>query len=174
MRKESMRLFIAITLDDTAREALCSLQRETIRMGVTGNFTRPENLHLTLAFIGEYSDPAHVLEVIRALPWKPCKLDFQEFGAFDDIWWVGVEANEGVATYVEQLRQALMAAGIPCDQREFIPHITLIRKARFDKEQLPPLHVPAYSMEVDHVSLMQSGSGRNGVIYTEIKGEFDD
>lgn len=63
-----MRLFIAIQLDGNIKDALTAVQK-TLRVNrVGGNYTKIENLHLTLAFIGEYGDPNRVLEVIRTVP----------------------------------------------------------------------------------------------------------
>ena len=51
-----MRLFIAIGLNDNIKAALAEMQEAMRRQGIRGNYTRIENLHLTLAFIGEYGD----------------------------------------------------------------------------------------------------------------------
>ena len=55
-----MRLFIAIQLDDTIKNALTGIQAALRAARVSGNYTKIENLHLTLAFIGEYDDPDYV------------------------------------------------------------------------------------------------------------------
>ena len=57
-----MRLFIAITLSDAMKDALIDVQNTMYEHGVRGNYTKEENLHLTLAFIGEYPDPEAVLD----------------------------------------------------------------------------------------------------------------
>ena len=66
-----MRLFIAIQLNDEIREALRDMQDSMRGLGVQGNYTGPGNLHLTLAFIGEYPDPAPVLDVIESVRFRP-------------------------------------------------------------------------------------------------------
>jgi 2'-5' RNA ligase len=48
-----MRLFIAIHFSPGVREVLLSAIDSLRAQAVSGNFTRPENLHLTLAFIGD-------------------------------------------------------------------------------------------------------------------------
>ena len=48
-----MRLFIAINLSDDMKAALLDLQNDLYDRGVRGRYTTEENLHLTLAFIGE-------------------------------------------------------------------------------------------------------------------------
>ena len=48
-----MRLFIAINFSPSFKKAILSSAQQLRDRGVRGNFTREENLHLTLAFIGE-------------------------------------------------------------------------------------------------------------------------
>ncbi len=60
-----MRLFLAILLSDEMKDALIHTQNRWYDAGVRGNYTAEENLHLTLAFIGEYPDAEPVLEARR-------------------------------------------------------------------------------------------------------------
>ena len=60
-----MRLFIAIELTDRIKDELCMIQKRIKLQGMKGNFTVRENMHLTLAFIGEYSDPEQVSDVLN-------------------------------------------------------------------------------------------------------------
>ena len=77
-----MRLFIAIQLSDSIRNSLTAVQTYLRDHGVRGNYTKIENLHLTLAFIGEYSDPDLVLEAIRPVPFAPFPMRIEGFGSF--------------------------------------------------------------------------------------------
>ncbi|MBP3277766.1 MAG: RNA 2',3'-cyclic phosphodiesterase, partial [Butyrivibrio sp.] len=60
-----MRLFIAICFDDNMLNSLVEIQDDLIRSGGRGNYTPRENLHMTLAFIGEYDDPEQIEEVMK-------------------------------------------------------------------------------------------------------------
>lgn len=46
-----MRLFIAIQVEDKILDALTDFQDDLKALGVTGNYTKRENLHITLAFV---------------------------------------------------------------------------------------------------------------------------
>ena len=164
-----MKLFIALRLSDDMCEAIGDLQQVLQRQGVRGNYTPRENLHLTLAFIGEYSDPEPVLEVLSAVPFEPVELALEGVGAFGDLWWIGLEACQGLQGYVRRLRHALAEAGIPFDRKRFSPHITMLRRAdvALSKVRIPPVERAA--MIVDHPSLMRSDRGKAGMIYTEIR-----
>ena len=55
-----MRLFIAIRLSDEMKKALINCMHDLKKQGVEGNYAPAQNLHMTLAFIGEYDDPESV------------------------------------------------------------------------------------------------------------------
>ena len=160
-----MRLFIAIKLNSEIRNALTDVQKHLIRRGIRGNYTNTDNLHITLAFIGEYDEPDFVKEVLSEVPFSPFPISLSALGHFGDLWWVGISDNVELASYVKRLHQALSEAGIPFDKKKFSPHITLIRKAI---GSLPAVSVPKTTMSVDHISLMRSERGPKGMIYTEI------
>ena len=160
-----MRLFIAIKLNSELRNALTDVQKHLIRSGIRGNYTNTDNLHITLAFIGEYDEPDFVTEVISEVPFSPFPIFLSTLGHFGNLWWVGLDDNDELDSYVKRLRKALSEAGIPFDKKKFSPHITLIRKAI---GTLPAVSVPKTVMSVDHISLMRSERGPKGMIYTEI------
>ena len=168
-----MRLFIAIRLSDEIRSGLAEIQSFLRNRGVSGNFTKLENLHLTLAFIGEYADPEDVLDAMRGVPFAPFSIRLDGFGSFGDLYWRRIGENNELSAYVKRLRRALAESGIPFDRKKFSPHITLIRKASFDKNRgFPGVTVPDVSMEADRVSLMRSDRTKSGMVYTEIGQVF--
>ena len=176
-----MRLFIALQLNDEMKDALVGIQNAMKRQGVTGNFTKRENLHLTLAFIGEYPDPEDVREVIAQVPFEAFAIELEGIGAFKDLWWAGIAGgsdssggsggSDAVKSLAKRLRRALSDAGIPFDRKKFSPHITLVRRARSLDGKIPAgvlEDIPDAGMLVDHISLMRSDRGKNGMIYTEL------
>ena len=60
-----MRLFVAIRLDQKMRAALADMQRQMRDQHVSGNYTPDENMHLTLAFIGDYPNQPFRLRLLR-------------------------------------------------------------------------------------------------------------
>ncbi len=166
-----MRLFIAILFDEPMRRALRETQDELKRRGVDGGYTSETNLHLTLAFIGEYPDPGRVLDLIGKTPLKPFDLRLEGIGAFGSVWWAGIEPCEALMEYAARLRKALADADIPFDGRDFVPHITLVRNAAGALPEDLPL--PEAVMPVRHIALMRSEWSAEGVIYTEVTGQTD-
>ena len=148
-----MRLFIAIPLSDTMKDALTAVQDEMYDNGVRGNFTSRENMHLTLAFIGEYPDKDAFF------------LSLSGMGCFRDLWWAGMDESAPLHAVVRRIRHALADHNIPFDRKRFSPHITLIRKAT---GTMPDIQIEKVSMPVERIYLMRSDRGKHDMIYTEV------
>lgn len=160
-----MRLFIAIRLSDDMRDALKSAQDTLYGCGVRGRFTPAENLHLTLAFIGDYPEAGPVLDALSALSFAPFELVLEGMGCFDNLWWAGIQSSAPLEAVARRIRRALAEREIPFDRKRFSPHITLIRNA---SGRLPGNPLRPASMTVRAVSLMRSERGKKGMIYTEL------
>ena len=164
-----MRLFIAIQFEENIINALTDFQNNLKRQGVTGNYTKRENLHITLAFIGDYGNPERVLDAMERVDFRPMKISLDGVGNFGDLFWVGLADNPQLAGYVRRLRRELSEQGIPFDKKRFSPHITLVRKSSYkDGKTIPVSEPPKGGMVATGVSLMCSERGKNGMIYTEI------
>ena len=160
-----MRLFIAILLSEKMKNALINIQNEMYDKGIRGHFTPEENMHLTLAFIGEYPDTVPVTEALEAVAFTPFDLALEGLGCYGDLWWAGVKDSAPLEAVVRRIRRALAENGIPFDKKRFSPHITLIRKAR---GEMPGVRPETAAMTVDRISLMRSDRGKSGMIYTEV------
>ncbi len=160
-----MRLFVSINLSDRLKDALIAAQNELYDRGVRGNFTSEENMHLTLAFIGEYADADTVLEALSGVSFTPFEITLGGMGCFGDLWWAGIKESAPLKAVERRVRRALAENEIPYDRKRFNPHITLLRKAA---GKMPVTRIQPVSMTVNAVSLMRSERGRNGMIYTEL------
>ncbi len=161
-----MRLFIAIQLSEEMRKALVDCLHDLKKQGVEGNYVPAQNLHLTLAFIGEYRDPEQVKRILASVPLPAFRLALSEKGNFGNILWAGVKGNQKLKTYVRDLRAALKNAGIPFEDDRFTPHITLIRKVSARSPY--QVHLPKAAMEVKRASLMKSETKNGKVTYREV------
>jgi len=164
-----MRLFIAIRFTSEIKNELTRFQNDLKRNGLAGRFVPVENLHLTLAFIGEYPNPDDVLDVLEQVPFTPFDLSLGSAGQFGDLYWCGIDNAIGLEAYVRRLRRALAESGIPFDKKKFSPHITLVRRGQLLREDAIAIaKAPEGAMHASHVSLMRSDRGKAGMIYTEI------
>ena len=161
-----MRLFVAILLSEEMQKAIVASMHDLKKQGVEGNYVPAQNLHMTLAFIGEYDDPGRVKRVIEKVPFAPFRLSVSEKGNFGTTLWAGVKGNQKLKTYVKELREALSAEGIPVEKDKFVPHITLIRKAAAKKPY--QVHLPKAEMTAERVSLMKSEIKNGKPVYREL------
>ena len=170
-----MRLFIAVNFDENALAEIDSYQKDLKDCKIEGNYTPRENLHLTLAFIGEYSDPDEILDIMESIPFGEFSLKIEKIELFRDMYLARMTDHPMLQSYVRRLRRALSDAGIPFDKKKFRPHITLVRRAQYP-EDAPVIEWEGadYEISVDSISLMRSQRGRNGMIYTELGSVYAD
>lgn len=125
-----MRLFIAIELPEYLKTSLGRM-----RSDIPGaRWVPAEQIHLTLAFLGEVDDKtaellARELEQIEASTFK---LSFSGTGCFPNrhhphVVWVGVKPDPALTRLAAKVHTAVLACGIPQEERPFSPHITLAR-----------------------------------------------
>jgi len=148
-----MRLFLAIRLSDAMGASVADAVKSLKKQGVTGRFVPVENLHLTLAFLGEVEDPAPVTAAMEKLRFSPFPLELTGLGTFRDLLWVGLRGSDDLDRLVRDLRKALDEAGVGYDRKKFVPHITLARRMRGPWSQAEP---PRGRMTVENVFLMES------------------
>ncbi len=127
------RLFTAIDLPATVNAELASLC-----FGLPGaKWVAPEQLHLTLRFIGEVDGGAfrEIEEVLSEVRGKPFAMQLAGLGCFPPrrpprVLWVGIdrETEPAVAALYRRVESALVRPGlVEPEARKFSPHITLAR-----------------------------------------------
>ncbi|MBR0411610.1 MAG: RNA 2',3'-cyclic phosphodiesterase [Eubacterium sp.] len=160
-----MRLFVAIQLSDEMKKTITATMHDLKKKGVKGNYTPVQNLHLTLAFIGETDDPGAVKDALKNVSVKPFKLSFSDLGAFGDLIWVGMKGNQGLSAVARSVRTALDNTGVIYDKKKFVPHVTIIRRASGNWKRAAP---PKGEMMVKSISLMKSTFKDGKPVYTEL------
>ncbi len=163
-----MRLFISIQFDDDIRKRILKVLNDCRSAGVRGRFSRDEDIHLTLAFIGGYNNPQFVLDAMEMVQFEPFDIEFDRLGSFGDILWLGTKENRQLERLADAVRRELAADGIPYDIKKFRPHITLARDASGIEKTAGKVFIPKEKATVKRISLMQSTRRNNGMIYTEL------
>lgn len=131
------RTFIAIELGEEARAAL-RREIERLRRALPGvRWVNPDNLHLTVAFLGEL-DEQQLLAVMAAASTAaaataPFMLELAGLGTFGPHWaprvvWAGIGGQRQALLAAEaRVARALEARGFLPDERPYSPHLTLAR-----------------------------------------------
>ena len=167
-----MRLFIAIELSSEIRKNLGKLIDLLKTKGEGVKWVNPENIHLTLKFLGE-TPPSKIQEITDSL--KKSAKKFSSFslsvkgtGCFPSekkpprVLWVGVEHNDYLDEFQKEIEMNLKKIGFPEEGRKFIPHLTLGRvkspiKLGSIKEELKKYEEKFFGkVRVNEVVLFQS------------------
>jgi len=128
----TQRLFVALTLPDAVRGVLASTG--TPIPGVS--WTRPEQLHVTLRFLGDVAADQQKAVLLRlaTVRVEPFILPVEGLSVFPppnrppSVLWIGVGSGHPRLFQLRQrLDDALIAAGLQLDVRLFHPHVTLGR-----------------------------------------------
>jgi len=133
IHRASARAFIAINFSANTRSRLLGLRDELQSNSRYGKFSPPENLHLTLAFLGECDakQTAAAKAVLDALTFEPFAITIDHVGHFKrdggDIWWAGVRDNTALSNLQSELTARLHGSGFMLENRKYSPHITLAR-----------------------------------------------
>lgn len=131
----TQRTFIALPLPADCRVALAALSERLQRCAVPARWVPPEQLHLTLKFLGDIGDEqlSGVLQAIRevAADYRPFRVKLDGCGFFPHrgkprVLYAGVTEEERIAEIVRDLERRLEPLGFPAAER-FSAHITLAR-----------------------------------------------
>ena len=171
------RLFIAVDLSEPARNEIFRVCRDIPEY----RWTRREQLHLTLRFIGD-TDTAVIPDLCAALSeikFNKFELKMTGTGFFrPSVFFLAMEQSGALSALKNKVDSVLMdVTGMPGENREFVPHITLTRfKRRQNKRKLEHLDkafAPLFPIrfEVDSMTLYASELTPHGAIHT-VEGVF--
>lgn len=142
-----MRAFIAIELPKEIKDALGELQGELKKSGADVKWVEPQNIHLTLKFLGEIdavtlSKISDILED-TAKDKNAFHIRISCLGAFPKInypkvLWLSIDKGDNeVKEIAKQLKEKIAKAGVPREDRPFSTHITIGRtRSTLNRERL--------------------------------------
>lgn len=175
------RIFIAVNLPQDIKRKLLAYQRQWQNLPV--RWTKPDNLHFTLVFIG-YVGEDELLEICNL-----CRQAAKKYKAFNinlerillgppnkppRMIWVEGEICQELADLKSDLEKTLFnSSRSGYDRREpraFRPHITLARIKQWEWKRVSPkpeinLEIAA-SFPVESIEVMESELKRTGAEYT--------
>jgi RNA 2',3'-cyclic 3'-phosphodiesterase len=158
------RLFFALWPDAATRSRAHALAQS---LAAYGTPVAADNLHVTLAFLGQVAASAEqtLCERAATLAAGPLALEFGQLRYWQKpqiLCLTAAQWPSGLDALAAQLRDAAGANGIAIDPRPYWPHITLLRKAK----SLPPLPaIQPIAWRSDAFCLAQSLSTPQGVVY---------
>lgn len=138
MSRNAPRTFIAVPLEENVRARIVGLQEQLAQTGTDVKWVEPENLHVTLLFLGEV-DLRESVDVCRAIRGvtetvPPFVMTAAGVGCFPNLrrprtLWVGVaEGNQELVKLHDRIENVLLElGGYRREERGYTPHITLGR-----------------------------------------------
>jgi 2'-5' RNA ligase len=183
-KPNSIRTFIAIELPLYIIAEIADLQIKLMQSGLKVRWVKPENVHLTLKFLGDI--PASAVEPVgqamarSTAHHSPFRLSLGTLGCFPHlrrprVIWLGVAGQtDGLCRLHQKLENSLMKLGFKKDSRPFKGHLTL---ARVKKKPLRPTLADVLSIQpspsplkfdVQTIALFQSRLKPTGAVYTKL------
>ncbi len=180
------RVFFALEFKDELKGKLKIIQNQIRPLSKRGNFTRPENFHLTLRFIGEVDIPeAETLKKVMldlAAQTSPFQLELGTVGTFPrqtkHIVWVGLRGQlSELNKLYRNLSSKLCSVNYHLEEKRYSPHITLGREMILEESWAlvrDKVVVSPYSWEVTGITLLESTRINGGLAYAPlVKADFD-
>lgn len=170
-----MRTFLAILLEEQAINRLYEGVKALQQYNKQGNFSRKENLHLTLVFIGETNRLNDIKQAMNSVHIDPFQLQMDCLGRFrrrgGDLYWAGVKHCDPIFSLYHQLCNALKQRGFQLENKDYLPHLTLGREvflsSSFSSKDWESKFLPI-DILVSKVSLMKSERINGTLTYTEL------
>lgn len=132
-----MRTFLAIELPPEIKDALSRIQGQLKSSGADVKWVLPQNIHLTLKFLGEIDDKRleKVIEIVddAVKDKNPFRMRVSSLGAFPKISfprviWIGIDkGDKEIKEIARELEEKIAQVGIPKEDRPFSSHITIGR-----------------------------------------------
>ena len=177
----AIRAFIAIELDDAVRSAVAEVVRVLRESpgGARVRWVRPENLHVTLRFLGDI-DPVRVPAIVGNLRdatvgLRPFQLGLGRVAAFPSarrprVVSFEVGLGEPLAELAKAVEQAVVKAGCEPEEHRFRAHLTLGRvSGRAHPAVTAPVTAMGESLVVNEIVLFRSELLRSGAIHTPLE-----
>ena len=173
-----MRIFIAINFSAEEKQQILKLQTQLRSQAVRGSYPKPENLHLTLAFLGETPEEKIncLKEIIDGLKILPFEITFDHTGCFkrgrSGLWYLGIKpkpVDVGLTFLLNinsQLTNQIKKEKLYFDKKPFRAHVTLGKYIKSPKPIV--LTFDPIRISVNSISLMKSERLDGVLTYTEL------
>lgn len=169
------RLFFALDISSTVKEHIAKWRESHVKLDAKP--IKKENFHITLAFLGEVDlkQQAHLIENSHHY-WQqhfynnnqPFTLFIQHLDLFKkpQVLYLAFDSFPNrLIRLAEFLKKAAQQQGIEQEERSYLPHISIYRKAK-----VAPLEIALnLTLDCTSFSLYHSQSTANGVTYTPVK-----
>ncbi len=156
---QTLRTFVAVEMDPAIRRGAERLVDKFRATGAGVSWVAPQNMHLTLKFLGEVGADGvrRICQAVReaAAGSAAFTLQIRGMGAFPNlkrprVIWLGAgDGAEAMAALAERIESALAAVGFPREGRRFQSHLTLGRVRRGGPEMAALARLVEHNAAID-------------------------
>jgi 2'-5' RNA ligase len=179
-----VRAFVAVKISDQQRQAIASILEELSQLDVRVKWVAPENLHITLKFLGDTDEEIlpQIYKSIENAIGDSLSFDFllEGVGQFPNarnprVIWAGIrEGYESLRALSSRIDQAVRPFGFKPEKRRFSAHLTIgrvkdNRNINILMNEISVIDFVSESSLVTEVVLYQSTLRPKGPIYTPLK-----
>jgi len=161
-----MRCFIGLPVEDERIINLAKNLLSGFRNDRNVKPVRPENLHVTVKFLGEISRVDEVKKILDHVNFIP-KATVTGISAFPRPEFARVMyiSLTGIENFISELDEKISRLGFP-KEKSIVPHITV---CRFRKPvKIAKTDIDRFDTEFKKIVLYRSVLTRNGPVYTEL------
>ena len=143
---ESIRSFIAFDIEEPqVLRNISNVQSMLAETGARLKFVKPENIHITVKFLGNISlsQIDEVYDAMKKIDFSPFEIEIRGVGAFPNmrrvnVVWAGISRGaDELREIFNQLEPRLHRMGFKRETREFSPHLTIARvKTGYRRDEL--------------------------------------
>jgi 2'-5' RNA ligase len=181
---EQIRSFIAFDMEnEQVLSRLTAAQKLLRETGADLKFVEPQNIHVTMRFLGDISpgmvDKIH--DAMKNVKFTPFSIQLHGLGVFPSlnyprVVWVGMtEGVEQLKSIFTQLEPQIQALGFTADAHGFSPHLTVARvRSGVNKQHLAELVTKESDFEfgaikADCLRLKRSQLSPKGPTYSTLR-----
>ncbi len=176
---DRVRAFFGLPLPEEYQEALGQFLVARHVLNPKFRWTRPENLHITIRFLGQVPEPTAqaIADLVEAGRPPGFAIELGEPGAFSRgkmarVLWLGLKLGQAeVSALAARVEEACAEQGLEAERRPYHPHLTLARSRQLQGAQPPhftPPDLPPW--RADELVLFRSRlGGHSGPVYERMR-----
>lgn len=182
--KTRIRTFVAVDVPDEVRRRIGEFQASLKRHGCDVKWVRPENIHITLKFIGDVQEDrieglsAALEGAVKGVP--PFRISIEGSGLFPGgqrprVLWVGAgEGSDMLSELASRVDLGLSALGFEKETRKYSAHLTIgrVRSPKGIQPVVDAMRSAAFEagvVEAEEIVLMKSDLKPMGAVYTALE-----
>ena len=167
-----MRVFIAIDIPQSLRKKIIAIQNSLPEF--EGKTTEPENLHLTLKFLGEVdsNDVKNIKERLKEIKFKSFETEITDIGVFNPdnirITWLHMKNCDSLQKKIDECLEDFFEP-----EKRFMSHLTIARVKQVKNKktflnELKKIKFDKIRFKVDNFKFKQSVLTETGSIYEDL------